>query len=647
MSSAQKQSPAVASRLGFVLAALALAGVHFTLCNHFVPLRAVLAPAPLQGDDFDLHIGQTYRVLQGLDGWGKAWVYDVQLLAGQPEGTIFDADNKGCEIFTYALWKLGLHEAVAFNLFVWLSTALGPLVVFAAARVFGFAPWSSLLSATLACLLWFFDSFSHWVWFVGMFSYGLASYLTLLPLALFHRFCEQRRLRDAALSGVLLGVVHLVHPYSFFVLALPMAVTYLRCARTLGRVEHAAVAGAAMFTLGVNAYWLRAALSHWHYVLDSAYYGQTGLPYLVADFFDLLRDPSDTGVIGTRSGVRFLCFGAAFCGLLALHRARDRRALPLGLAFITLLILGYFGAYLPGARQLQPYRHVMPAAFVATLLAAAFAEALHAEKALLALPRSVKALLVVATFAVVQHLGVEAVYYLPELAPDVPALADGAPTPITKYGFLDPFVGHSHVSYVLPHPDWLEGQAEDVVQWVAHNVPAGARLLVDNAVLGERIAWKTKAEVLGGFRERNIAHAYANLFRRYGDHELSSQELERYLRTFGVSFIITQRPRKDFAAATELLEPQPPVAGRMVYRTRPQVSQVLAGGGRVRASTNRIELRGSDPTRDAILAYHFHEALRCEPHCRVERELVDLDAVGFVRVPAPHPADFTLVNSYR
>src|SRR5262249_7495015 len=153
-------------------------------------LRAVLSKVPLQGDDFDLHIGQTYRVLQGLDGWGKGWVYDVQLLAGQPEGTIFDADNKGCELFTFALWKLGVDKATAFNLFVWLCSALAPLLVFAAARVFGFSAWASLLSAALGSALWFFDSFCHWVWFVGMFSYGLASYLALLPLAFFHRFCE-------------------------------------------------------------------------------------------------------------------------------------------------------------------------------------------------------------------------------------------------------------------------------------------------------------------------------------------------------------------------------------------------------------------------------------------------------------------------
>ena len=46
-----------------------------------------------------------------------------------------------------------------------------------------------------------------------------------------------------------------------------------------------------------------------------------------------------------------------------------------------------------------------------------------------------------------------------------------------------------------------------------------ARVLVDSTVLGERIAWKTDIEVMGGFLERNTDHAYANFFRRYAKRQ--------------------------------------------------------------------------------------------------------------------------------
>ena len=71
------------------------------------------------------------------------------------------------------------------------------------------------------------------------------------------------------------------------------------------------------------------------------------------------------------------------------------------------------------------------------------------------------------------------------------------------------------------------------------------------------------------------------------------------------------------------------------------------GGGRLRARTNRIEVWASEPSEDLVLAYHFHEALRCTPSCRIEREPSSLDRVGFIRVPAPHARDVVIWNSYQ
>lgn len=163
----------------FWLAAACLALLQLLLLNHFVPLAVVLGPQPIQGVDFDLHIGQVWRVTEGLERWGQSWVYDVKLLAGQPEGTITDAGSKGWELWTYAVHALGLSKAVAFNSFVWILSALCPWIVLASARVFGLGAWASLLAAAMATSLWFFDSFVHWAWWVGMISYSGVSFLTL------------------------------------------------------------------------------------------------------------------------------------------------------------------------------------------------------------------------------------------------------------------------------------------------------------------------------------------------------------------------------------------------------------------------------------------------------------------------------------
>jgi len=47
-----------------------------------------------------------------------------------------------------------------------------------------------------------------------------------------------------------------------------------------------------------------------------------------------------------------------------------------------------------------------------------------------------------------------------------------------------------------------------------------------------------------------------------------------------------------------------------------------------------------------VLAYHWHERLECIPQCRVVREKVALDRVGFIRVPAPHNGNFVIRLKY-
>jgi hypothetical protein len=129
------------------VAALVLA-LHVGLVNHFVPFSEVFSPRVLSGDDFDLHIGQIARVVEGLEGWGQSWVYDVKLLAGQPEGAICDSGSKGWELWTYVGHNLGLSLAVAINSFVLAVSLACPLCVFGAASLFGLSAWTSLLAAT-------------------------------------------------------------------------------------------------------------------------------------------------------------------------------------------------------------------------------------------------------------------------------------------------------------------------------------------------------------------------------------------------------------------------------------------------------------------------------------------------------------------
>jgi hypothetical protein len=627
------------------LAAALVFGLHLVLVNHFLPLGSVFTHKLIQGGDYDTHIGQTFRVIEGLRGWGRPWVYDVKLLAGQPEGVIFDADNKGWELFTYVLSKLGVNEAVAFNSFVWCAMLCCPLIVLVSARLFGLGAGGAVLAAAMASTLWFFDSFCHWQWWIGMVAYALASYLALLPLALFNRFVETGAFWAAAASALANGIAHLIHPYTFFILAVPMLALFVRGMRHSPRTTGLAALGLVSVTIAINLYWLLPAFAHWHYILNSAYFCDTGFDHLISDFFDLLRDPDDSGVIGTRAGFRFFYLGLALCWLGTAYARRDRRLLVFGSSLAALFVLGYLGSHVPGGLQIQPYRHVLPLAFAAVIPAAAFCEQLWVTHAFAQLAAPLKALLAASAIFTFQHLGIEALYFLPKIVPDARRIAHDQASPISKYGFLAaPEV--THVFYGLPVEPWIENYPDEVAAWVEKNLPPGARVLAETTALGERLAWQTHVEVIGGFLERNLEHAQGNFFRHYEHRDIESTELANYLRSFNIGWVITQNRRDDLERAA-ILEQLPPIRGWSVYRTRIPLSPFLSGSGSLQASTNTIQVAGTNPRQLLVLSYHWHESLRCTPGCRVERQPIKYDGVGFIRIPSPHPASFAIFNSYK
>jgi hypothetical protein len=632
-------------RVSFGLCAAALVLFHVGLTSYFLSIPRIFSAAPLAGDDYDTHIAQTYRVVEGLEKFGKSWVYDVKLLAGQPEGTIFDADNKGWELWTYGLYRLGMPKGMAFNTYILAAWLACPLALFIAARLFRIGPFASLLAGLLGSLLWFFDSFIHWTWWVGMMAYVSAGYSVVLPMAVFYRFVHDRTLGYAIASGVLLALSHLNHPYSFFVLAPALGALFLQHARSFDRREHLLVAGIVVFTLAVNAYWLHAAFIHWHYILDSAYFGQTGFSYLVADFFGILLNPSDSGVIGTRASVRFLCMALALGALVSWKREGDPRFVMFASTLFVLFTLSYMGAYIPQAGQIQPYRHVVPLGFVSAIAGAALIERAFSGDGLAALATPLRLVLATCVLLVAQLVGRDALYFMPELAPRVQPLLDGAQSPLTEHGFGWFHEDLAHVTYRLPRGPEHEAGMRDFVRWIEKNTETGDRVLIDNPSIGERLAWRTDVEVLGGFRVKNIAHAYSNFFRLYPE-PVSDEQVTDYLATYGVRWVVLHAKRPDLERSPWLtLVDETDV--RRIYRNRVAISPLRQGGGRLRARTNRIEVWGSDPTKDLVLSYHVHESLRCVPDCRVVRESHPLSRVGFIRVPAPHPRDVVVWNSYQ
>jgi hypothetical protein len=637
-------------RFGFPIALVVLILVHLGLTFYYERPSIVLGKDPIAWLDYDTHIEQNWRVTEALKGWGRAWAYDVQLLAGFPNGTIFDADNKGWELWTFGLWKLGVPRPLACNLFILCAHLMLPLVVFFSARLFGARKWPALLATALAMAIWFFDALPHWCWFVGMISYAIAGYAFLLPLALFYRYLKDGRWWHLLLAAPLMAWGHLIHPYTFIMLVFPMIALYARAFKRLGWRRHAAIVGMAALVLATNLYWLVTAVRFWHYILNSAFYCQSTISFLFTDYMGLMKEPTVTGVVGNRTGFRFLSLAAAIVMLVLWRKDKDDRFLPFMVGLAALLGITYLGGYSVVFSQVQPYRHALPAMFLTVIPAALLIERIWTSGVMRKLPRLAYVAFGLVLVVAVPHLARDVLYFVPALLPvpkDMPDDKGEIDNPIV-FGSMG-YPKHMEFRHQPLYKDFT-----DVTTWVSKYYDDQGRILVEWWILGEHLAWRTRAQILGGFREINLQHSASNLFRRNDDGDLPKEELRRYLIDYAVKWIIVTHPKPKFENNPDLFEPagyvphpsNPADMRHRLYKSKLPVTYFAENSGRVRASMNRIEVARTDPGKDVVLRFHYLETLLCKPDCTIVKEPLPKDPVGFIRVPAPHPRNFVIVNGY-
>ncbi len=619
--------------------------VHVALTLRFEPLSVIFGPEPISGIDYDTHYEQALRALEAFRTSGRLWSWDPHLLAGQLSGAIFDADSKLHEVFVIALASLGVAPHRAFNLFVLLGHLGLPFAVYAAARLFRLRREAAACAVALASMCWFFDGFSHWVSWVGMISYGMAAYMALLPLALFHRYLEDRR--GAQIAGVagLLALQHLLHPYSFFILVAPMTWLFARRYRTLSTRERAQVLVAAALAVVANLWWLAPALRFFHYILDSAFYLDAGASFLVFDYLGLLKDPSTTGVVAVRSGFRFLAYGGALFALVAWRRDRDARLPVFGVALGVTLGVAYLGGYVPPLRQIQPYRFSLAATFLATIPAGAFLFDATAELWRLAserlLPRSTALLVGLLALVAAPRLARDAIYFLPELVPKVDRPLPGGLPNVNAAPEFGTVLWPGGFDY--KHTPMTD-DVRKVIEWVKARDDGQSRFLVEAWILGERLAWATDAQILGGFREFNLQHSDANWFRRHPTGGATDPaEFPRYLRQYNVGWVVMTAPMPELEGRLDVLEPFARLQGHRIFRVK-QAPSFLEGDApaRVSARVDSLRVEGAPPG-DLVLRYHFLPTLRCRPGCEVYRAPVPGNRVGFIGVKGA-PADFEIYN---
>jgi hypothetical protein len=592
---------------------------HVALCAYFAPLRVLFGKDPIMLSDYALHYYQVQRAVAAFRGWGKLWSWDPLALAGQPAGVAEDLTSKGTELFVIALRAMGVHTGFAFNLFTALGFALLPAAAWAAARLFDFPRRTAVWVVALWVLLWFFDSFLHWSWWIGMITWSIAAYGGVVLLGLLHRAFESKRAIWYLPFALLAPALALIHPFVALTLAVPGVALYLRAFRSLPRAHHAWFALGVLAAAATALVWIGPALRFRHWVDTADTFFNATLEYFVFDLVDVLRNSDHTGA-PVRTVLRTLCFVVGGVTLFRWHRTGDRRALPLGALVIWGVFLAYFGGHSSLVRQTQPYRQIAPAMLAAALPAAVFLR----ENVSLERWRG---------FATRGRLlvGLAILLVVPRFVWTV------------HFYFTNPTHDPSR-----PWPTRLESAneaAREVRGWLVANHGGRGRVVVQHWVLDEYLAGATSLPLLGGIEQRNIQQADAHLFRRAKDGALPTPELRQYLETYAVGWLVIGGPRIQLEDQHDLLQLAAIVSGHRMYRTRAEPSWLMRGSGQVvEQGLNSVKVEGASGD-DVVLRFHWLESLACRPACRVERYPVAGDRVGFIRIPSPPPA-FEIYNAY-
>lgn len=615
----------------------AVVALHLALLLYYAPPRVMFSARPVLTADHSLHVYQVQRAREAYRGWGALWSYDPGQLAGQPAGVEEDLTSKGTELFVIALSHFGVALGFAFNLFIVIVQLLVPFVGYASARLFDLDRRQSTIVSLLWVLLWFFDSFMHWCWWVGMYTWSLSCVLAVLLVGLLYRALESDRRIWFLPLLLVAAVLTLNHPFAVFPLVVPSLALYVRAFKKLDWTRHALLWLCALGAASTVLVWIRPTWHFREYILDVDTFFRPRLEYALFDTFDLLKDARNTGA-PVRTLVRMLAFVAGGIVLWRWRRKGDHRVLPIASMAVWCLGIAYVSSYWYWARQTQPYRQIGPAMLVAALPASVLFSELLSRRTLHELGRPARLLLVLCLVAIVPRAVRTVLYFIPDALPKL------------KINTASDLFASSLVGIQEPKPN-KKGYApppkefDHVRRWLMTHAKGRGRIVVADWPLGEYLAASTKLPILGGIEERNVPHVDAQLFRIKPDGNLPGKRLEAYFRRYAVGYLVMSGEFVPLDFRRDALSPFKVVDGFRIYRTRIHPDYFLRGKGHILSqSLNRIDVDHAEG-KDVVLRFHWMDTLRCRPGCKVERFAVAHDRVGFIRIPHP-PSRFEVYNSY-
>jgi hypothetical protein len=318
---------------------------------------------------------------------------------------------------------------------------------------------------------------------------------------------------------------------------------------------------------------------------------------------------------------------------------------------LALAAATYLGGYIPVFNVIQPYRFVGTLTLLALIPASALVEEIKKHGALRDLPTLAKMSLLLIVLAGIPRLARDVVYFTKDIAPTPDELPKEKP-------HIADIIGFGSIGYPR-HREYRHRTAEEtfkkLLNWFAGWEPRHGRILVDHWPLAEYFAANTNAFIIGGSNLRDQQHSDADLFFVHPDTDPSKEQVQEYLDRYavGLSVLTFTTMANDvdvllhLSGMGDILRTIFSEKPFKVLKTTNKVNYFKEGSGKVKsATTNLIELVDTSVNEDLVIKFHWLKTLKCLPQCTLERQPIEGDQIGFIRIKAPHQKNIKIVNAY-
>jgi hypothetical protein len=596
------------------------------LALSFETIQALFGNQPLIDQDWGLHFHHL-RSLEALwSNGGGVWGYNPDFMAGYPSNTIQDLSIKFFEFAALGLSTIALAPVQWFKITAFLAMASVPGLMYFTGRNFFYDHDSknqiAVISALMGTLYWW-NSLPREMFFYGMIGFAAAAYFSVWGVSLFYRLVMESPKPGLVHAGWLLfaAMILSLHVQSL-VIFLPsmMALLIIHSRRINGKLFFWLVAALAVCLI-VNFAWLVPAFNHRHDDIASAIVNQLPL-FASSDPFTFLIDYLGAKGYWTfrpsfvEKGFRLALLVLGVLGTIELIKKDNRHVgIALTAGLLSLFVLTYFGAFIPGLAAWQPLRFKVPFDLFLVIGAAyCLNQWLTGQKAL--------------RFHLVPVIAV------------IGALAFAINVVQTEStGKLQ--------SRATMHPETIA-----IVDWVGRETPPGARVLFeesgdetgfvyDGIYLSSFLPHLTGRQLIGGpINLYNDRHHFAEfhsgkLFKR-DIGTITDDELRNYLRLYNIGAVVAFHPAsvKKLLSIPGLVTVDRSIGPVHLMKVNQPLSWFVEGAGKVQVGTNRLELRDLKG-REIVIKYHWLESLNATPAVKIVPIKFADDPIPFIKLIDP------------